>query len=240
MLLPIGLVITALLLVMPTTANEAPQISDKLKQRVKDSIAEFKIPPAIMNKAEDLKQHSQTAEYRQKVKGYEQRIAKIIGAEPTTDEDSQDSKPVKTDKFILFVSASMPETTLRRYAKDIAKVNGLMVLRGTIGDDRKLGPTLAFMARILKKQPYCEGLHCEFIKANVTIDPRLFSINQVKQVPALIFVQDMEFSDYIDKKEGDGLPERASAIVYGDASLKGMAGELYRLVKSERLKGWSR
>jgi hypothetical protein len=77
-----------------------------------------------------------------------------------------------------------------------------MVLRGTVGADDKLGPTLAFMAEVLKKNPDCEGVNCQFVKANVTIDPRLFAINEIKQVPALVFVEGFDFGGYVGRGRG--------------------------------------
>ena len=231
--LSILFVALSLLLPLQLLGDEAPAISAETRARVKAQIDKFVVSPEMKKRATALKHYVDQDTYQQKVKDYEKRIAAIVGIKPKSKgkEDDDEHKTRKTDKFILFISASMPITTLRRYAKDMAKVNGLMVLRGTIGDDHKLGPTLAFMAKVLKKNPDCEGMSCQLIKANVTIDPRLFAINQVKQVPALVLVEDMLFSDYIAKKTGDGLPAKSAAIVYGDASLKGMIKELIILGK---------
>nr|WP_282099844.1 type-F conjugative transfer system pilin assembly protein TrbC [Pseudoalteromonas luteoviolacea] len=139
------------------------------------------------------------------------------------------------DKLILFISSSIPQPTLRRYARAMEKVGGLLVLRGTVGDPHKLQPTVRFMEHILKKDDLCAPPDCDYLGTHVTIDPRLFTRNRIKQVPALIFVEDMDMTNYIDKKEGDGMPESTQFIVYGDASLKGLATELHRLSKNERL-----
>jgi hypothetical protein len=217
--------------------TEAPVISKQLKQRAQTTINQFEIAPELLNKAKALQQLAATPEYQQKLKGYEKRVAKAVGigslsgSKKTADEKE---KSRQDGKYILFISASIPMPTLRRYARDIAKNDGLMVLRGTVGDnDNKLGPTLAFMAEVLKKNPDCEGVNCKYVKANVTIDPRLFVINDIKQVPALIFAKGMDFGGYVGKGQGLSaeLPGKAGVVVYGDASFGGMVEGLIKRIE---------
>jgi type-F conjugative transfer system pilin assembly protein TrbC len=215
---------------LAASQTEAPVISKQLKQRAQTTINQIKLSPEMQKRAEALRQLTSTTNDQKKIKDYENRVAIAAGigslsGSKNADEDKKD-KASKSGKYILFISASIPMPTLRRYAKDIAKNDGLMVLRGTVGADDKLGPTLAFMAEVLKKDPYCEGVNCEFVKANVTIDPRLFTINEIKQVPALVFVERFNFGGYVGKGQGGELPGKAGVVVYGDASFGGMVGGL--------------
>lgn len=216
--------------------NQTPVVSEEMKKRVEQQIKEIKLPEHIKERAEKLKEYTESEEYLEKQHAYEAKIKRLLELDNSGIEPTEKAKNYsETDRFVLFVSSSLPESTLRRYAKSIEKVNGLMVFRGTVGGRKKMMPTIQFMERILKVDPFCETQPCEYFKANVTIDPRLFELNDIKQVPALIFIENMDFSNYLDKHSGDGMPTAANAIVYGDASLSGMAKELYRMTKNPHI-----
>jgi len=64
-------------------------------------------------------------------------------------------------RLYLFVSSSVPQTTLRNYAAMLERVGGgqiSVVLRGFVGGMKKIRPTMEFIGGILKKDPACDLL----------------------------------------------------------------------------------
>src|SRR3546814_14823474 len=57
---------------------------------------------------------------------------------------------------VLFVSSSMPISTLRNYAVQLEKVRGVMAFRGVPGGLRKMGPMAKLTAQILRLDPRSE------------------------------------------------------------------------------------
>lgn len=228
--------LAALVLAFSLSGKESNHISGELKHRVQKTVDDFTISEEMQRRAGQLKAVTESETFKEKQKQYETRVKSLLSGEAVQFADMKDKQPaVSHDRLILFISSSMPQTTLRRYAWAMEQVGGLMVLRGTVGDPHKLQPTVRFMEHILKKDALCTPPDCDYLRTHVTIDPRLFTRNGIKQVPALVFVENMDMANYIDKKEGDGMPENTPYVVYGDASLKGLASELHRLSKNKRL-----
>ncbi len=216
------------------TKTVAYEVDEKMQQRVKSNLEKVSIPDDLSSRALDLEKHIKSEAYQDKLKEYGKRVKFAVGLDDLEPKQKATEEIDLSDRFILYISSNIPIETLRRYAKSVEKVNGLMVLRGTVGSDRKLQPTVRFIEEILKTDSLCE-YQCEYLKVNVTIDPRLFQLNNIVQVPALTFIENMDMVNYIDKREGDGIPERSQTIVYGDASLHGMINELFRLTKNKKL-----
>ncbi|MDT1914036.1 type-F conjugative transfer system pilin assembly protein TrbC, partial [Acinetobacter baumannii] len=74
---------------------------------------------------------------------------------------------------IAFVSFSMPEEDIRNLINEMAKVKGGVVIRGLVDDDFK--KTVAKVASLKTK----DG-------AGLMIDPTLFQLFDVKQVPTYV------------------------------------------------------
>lgn len=124
---------------------------------------------------------------------------------------------------VLFVSSSMPLITLRRYAYDLEKVGGAMILRGGVGGLSTLRETLGFSQKVLTVKTDCVQ-NCKFMATPILIDPILFKRYQIDKVPALVLEKSStEPHCKVDFDHGAG------SIVYGDASLRGMLDELNRL-----------
>ena len=224
------------------TFAQTVELNKTKLERLKATINKFKIPSRLEKKALSLKKHVNSEQYLSQQKKYEAQIKNILNIESPEDinkknNEEQKTNPLQTNplhSLILFISESMPIETLRRYAKDIEKHGGLMVLRGVVGnDDSKLLPTIKFMENVLKKDKDCSGFQCEFLKTNVTIDPRLFMLYNIKQVPALVFAKNMSMINYINQNNENSMPALTKFIVYGDASLNFMAQELARISKDD-------
>lgn len=75
--------------------------------------------------------------------------------------------------LMIFVSASIPEPSLKALMIQSKKVGGVLVLRGLIGN---LKNTQEFFARVSKEN------------ASAIIDPRLFDLFQIKTVPTFVLL----------------------------------------------------
>ena len=125
------------------------------------------------------------------------------------------------ERIYLFISSSVPETTLRTYIEQIAGLrdpNVVVLIRGFIGGMKYMGPTLKFIGDLLEKDPSC-GLSCGLYGVNVEVDPLLFRRYGILQVPAVVYVPDIE----VLGPGSEGLSRNArvgkSYAFYGDAAL---------------------
>lgn len=214
-------------------------VGKKELSKVQAILNEIKPNLDMAKKAEQLKAYSKSPEYIERQSRYEKSISNFIGIETNNNEDLIEL--IDTDQLILFVSSSMPIETLRRYAKQVNKVGGLMVFRGTLGDGTYILPTMKFFHNVLKKDERCEGVSCDIIGTYLTVDPRLFRVNSIQKVPALVFSEDLNLLNYASDKENDhSFPSASDFVVYGDATLLGMVREIHRQTKNDKLKTYIR
>ena len=132
-----------------------------------------------------------------------------------------ESKPEQKERAeetaILFISASIPMTTLRNYASAASENNTVMVIKGMVGEDpSKLAPTLEFFRRILVEDPDCDKSGCPILNVKIAVDPGRFDYYQITQVPALVVESD---SDFLPICQGGSQYRPVGRIVYGDATL---------------------
>ncbi|MDA8091563.1 MAG: type-F conjugative transfer system pilin assembly protein TrbC [Nitrospiraceae bacterium] len=125
------------------------------------------------------------------------------------------------ERIYLFISSSVPEATLRTYIEQIAELKDpsvVVLMRGFIGGMKYMGPTLKFMGKLLEKDPSC-GLSCGLYGVDVEVDPLLFGRYGILQVPAVVYVPDIE----VLGPGSEGLKRNAkvgrSYAFYGDAAL---------------------
>lgn len=144
-----------------------------------------------------------------------------------------------TERIYLFVSSSIPMTTLRNYAADSARLadpNISMVMRGMIGGMKTVRPTTEFVSRMIVKKTDCKVFQerCEAHKVNFLIDPLLFRKYRITQVPALVYVP---HTNVIERDKSEGLTEAEGEfyVLYGDASLEYLLETLRRETKSRSL-----
>lgn len=143
--------------------------------------------------------------------------AQVMGAAGLDKNNSGEQGPkLAGNQLVMFVSSSMPIETLRNYARDLSKVGGVMVMRGTVGGISKMVDTITLTRKVLNADPTCEGATCRMWGTEMLIDPMLFRIYGINKVPALIYQPDMNIQSYCDGLEK---VNKASTIVYGDASL---------------------
>lgn len=116
---------------------------------------------------------------------------------------------------VLFISSSIPLDTLRRYAADLERVRGVMVLRGAIGGLTHIRPTVEWIAKVIRRDENCSSESCSMRNVEVIIDPFLFDRYQIDSVPALVVDPRFEIAGHCNEKHVvSNVP-----VVYGDASL---------------------
>jgi conjugal transfer pilus assembly protein TrbC len=130
------------------------------------------------------------------------------------------------ERIYLFISSSMPVSTLRNYAADIDRLKDphiTMVMRGFVGGMRYIKPTIEFVEKILVKNPNCDvsGQQCDLFHVPVNVDPLLYSRYGIQSVPAILYVRGLHS---IDPEESEGIENNASIsdayLVSGDVSLE--------------------
>ncbi len=187
-----------------------------------------KISAFDLKRAEEITtkitEYSNSADFKQKQNALKSQVYKTAGLEEDT--GTEKGPELVSDQVVLFVSSSMPVQTLRNYARDLAKVNGVMVLRGSVGGISKIGATMKLTHDALRADPTCEGANCKMWGTQMLIDPVIFRVYGINQVPAMIYQPNMHIQSYCDGLENIN---RASSVIYGDASLHGMLTRLNQL-----------
>jgi hypothetical protein len=83
---------------------------------------------------------------------------------------------------------------------------------------------MEFIAKILRKNPSCEGPRCVMRALDVVVDPVQFKNHGIAKVPALVMEPNFDFQSYCEKgatASGTSVP-----VVYGDASLRSLLERL--------------
>jgi type-F conjugative transfer system pilin assembly protein TrbC len=122
----------------------------------------------------------------------------------------------KGNKIYVMISRSVPLQTLRNYVKSIVSMNlnATMVMRGFVGGAGKIMPTVEFIMDVIKKDPSCEWsiTHpCETYDTGITIDPTLFRVYGIEEVPAIVVARGIPV--------GNATPIEAYVIT-GDVSIE--------------------
>ena len=184
--------------------------------------------------AEDTAAIFNSREYQRKLQGQIDTLKSRL----YPDQENPDQPPVSRkeknqnnflmpdERIYLFVSSSMPASTLKNYASDLDKLrdpNIVMVMRGFVNGIRFIKPTLEFIDNILIKDPNCNPAtsqstsQCDAYQANISIDPMVFSRYGIETVPAIVYARGVN-----ETETGQGTTENTAADAYlvsGDMSL---------------------
>lgn len=223
----------------------AQNIDEDLKNRIdalnqKNGVAKTDLVLDALNRAEDtnvktIKDILASDSYNNRLNSYNHKARQVLGLEtqesftPLPSEETN----VIGDRLVLFVSSSMPISVLRNYVRDIDRVGGVMIFRGTIGGIDSFMPTVEFLRQLLAVDVSCTAANCDMRTTNISIDPQRFSHHGIARVPALIFEKNMKIQAYC--KQGDSGP-KAQTIAYGDASLAGLTNAIYQANEEPALK----
>src|SRR3546814_355872 len=162
-------------------------------------------------------------------------LRQALGLEPAEEQALAKGAPAVTAKGwvpVLFVSSSMPISTLRNYAVQLERVHGVMAFRGVPGGLRKMGPMAKVTAQILRLDPGCEGPNCVMRNVQLIIDPVVFRQHGIAQVPALAMIPGDPTQAYCERDDDS---PRASHVVFGDSALSGMFEAYARLGGKEEV-----
>lgn len=132
-------------------------------------------------------------------------------------------------RAILFASQSVPLPTLRAYAAQLEKTNGVIVFRGIPGGVSKIQPIVELTQKIILKDPACKGQDCAVFDVGVIVDPLMFRANAIERVPAITTVDHDPFAAYCERPDEESAAALGSIVTYGDAHLSGHLEELARL-----------
>lgn len=161
------------------------------------------------------------------------RLGQALGLEAPDMKAIADAGPAPAAKGwvpVLFVSSSMPTTTLRTYAAQLEKARGVMAFRGMPGGMTKVAPMAKLTAEVLRRDPGCEGPACMMRDVQVIVDPLVFRQHGVMRVPALAMIPGDPALPYCEREEES---PRAARVVYGDAALSGLLEEIARVGREE-------
>ena len=101
------------------------------------------------------------------------------------------NQEAKTPEVMIFVSLSMPEQSLKLWAQQAEKVDGILLLRGLI--DNSIQVTTQKTVKLFS----------DSLKGGFNIDPEKFTQYHIQSVPAVVLTKGQDYD-----------------VVYGDTSLE--------------------
>lgn len=206
---------------VPALAESPVRINQAMQKAAEKAASDINISPDLQQRIMSLQMEMQGEAWQARLHDMEAQAAGVLGIakEFNAAAAKEAESPAQNhDRLYVFVSHSMPIETVRRYAANLEKIpGGVMVLRGFVGGGREMAPTARFIADVLKKDPECEGKTCEMRNVEVLIDPILFKRHNISRVPAVVFAENVENIGHC--QEGtEHLPPATNAI-FGDAGL---------------------
>ncbi|ELM1533903.1 conjugal transfer protein TrbC [Salmonella enterica] len=212
--------ITPEMMAAANIANSA--LAESMNGKEHESVRKF---------AASISQYSMSDDFREKQKALK---AQVLGTSGLNADPAEEQGPTLAgNQLVMFVSSSMPLATLRNYARDLSRVGGVMVMRGTVGGISKMGETIKLTRDTLVQNPACEGHKCKMWGTEMLIDPMLYRLYGITKVPALIYQPDMNIQSYCDGLEN---ATKASAVVYGDASVRRLLERLNFIAPDQKVK----
>jgi hypothetical protein len=209
----------------PTTLPELPEAE---RRRAFEGLRARSPSPAMETRARTALDAGKDAFAAQR-EAMAKRLRQALGLDaPDMETAAKAAAPGATEHWVpvLFVSSSMPITTLRTYAGQLEKVGGVMAFRGMPGGLTKVGPMAKLSAEILRIDPGCEGPACTMRNVQLIVDPLLFRQHGVNVVPALGLIPGDPTQPYCERDDDS---PRAAHLIYGDAALSGLLEEYARL-----------
>ena len=221
---------------LPSPALPLP--SQVMQKRAFDAMRSRKANPALEERARAARAagEAQLARDREEMGKH---LAQALGLEaPSTKAITDAVSPAAPKSWVpvLFVSSSMPITTLRTYAVQLERAHGVLAFRGMPGGLNKIGPMAKLSAQILRLDPGCEGPACAMRDVQLIVDPILFRQHGVARVPALGLLPGDPTKPYCEREEDGPAAARATHLVYGDAALSGLLETYARLGGKEEVR----
>ncbi|MFY9270809.1 MAG: type-F conjugative transfer system pilin assembly protein TrbC [Candidatus Manganitrophaceae bacterium] len=220
-----------------------------IAKRAEEIAKNLKVPKnqhqhTMQSEAEKLAQMLHSKAYQKKLQAETERIKETLFKE-----QRDQAGPIRTEeagkrgtgryllpseRIYLFISSTMPMTTLRNYANDLglfSDPNIQIVMRGMVGGMKYVQPTTEFVSKITVKDTHCKLFReeCAVHPVNVFADPFLFRRYRIDRVPAVVYVRGLSV---IDPIMSEGPEENAKMddyhIIYGDSSLEYVLKKIYQ------------
>lgn len=196
--------------------------------------------PKAQETAEKAVEYFHSEECQNRINAESTRIKKDLFQEYVKEEKGPKKLP-DSERVYIFISSSMPIPTLRTYALEIEQIgdkNITMVMRGFVGGIEKFAPTMKFCQQILMIDPACSINDCEGINAEIEIDPNLFRRFGIKEVPAIVYAQNVNL---IDPEQSAGVESNTKGQIsgyrlYGAVPIDYALDKFYQESKSKNLK----
>jgi len=155
-------------------------------------------------------------------------------------DNQQNAFLMQDERIYLFVSSSMPQSTLKTYAADLDKLrdkNIIMVMRGFVGGVRVIKPTLAFIDSVLIKDQNCDSANskCDAYQININIDPALFLTYGVQTVPAIVYARGVNETEMEKGQGATGSAASDAYIISGDVPFEYALAEITKESKSSQI-----
>ena len=164
------------------------------------------------------------------------------GVEKRSKTKSSDSFLLEDERLYIFISSSVPVSTLRTYVSVIDQLKDprvFLVMRGLVDGIGSMTPTIKFFGKLLAKDINCDVLaqKCESYTAQISIDPHLFPKYGIENVPAVAYVKGVNL---VDAGRSEGEAENLNGtqnayIVYGDVSVERGLEIISRETKNKRV-----
>lgn len=198
--------------------------------------------------AEGVSRYFQSEEFQEKIESEKARLyGEVYGSQADCHQETAKTpgnmeRLSPQERIYLFISSSVPTTTLRHYVQAIdsfGEPNIKVVMRGFVGGAKFVKPTMAFLKEILFIDPECDPTRerCRTYGVEVIIDPLLFGRYRVEKVPAFVYVPSISSSD---SQMSEGLESNKISnnyLVYGDMSIEYALRLFSRERKSPGLEG---
>lgn len=220
--------------------NEVKAVLDTAEKIKSDVRVEEINNPKAQKAAEKAAVYFHSSECQNSIKTESERIKKGLPHEYVKEEEGTINLP-DTERVYIFISSSMPISTLKTYALQIEAIgdkNITMVMRGFIGGVEKFGPTMKFCQQVLMVDPDCQSNDCEAVRAQIEIDPNLFKKFGIKEVPAIVYAQNVNL---IDPEQSAGMDGNVKGKIsgyklYGAVPIAYALDKFYQETKSNNLK----
>lgn len=134
----------------------------------------------------------------------------------------EEEKDRYESQILVFISASMPDITVKRYLDQTREIDAAVVMRGLVNDS--FIDTQKYLARVLEKDETSK-------QPTILIDPTLFSRFGIQQVPITVVTEEQ-----IQACKKDFCPTPVHHTVSGDVSLAWALGLISRQIDSASLK----
>ncbi|MGO9139696.1 MAG: type-F conjugative transfer system pilin assembly protein TrbC [Syntrophales bacterium] len=187
----------------------------------------------------------QSAEFQNRLKAESERIQKeIMGGAGQKKYYADTTKSAKdglsNEQIYIFISSSMPASTIRNYVQDAAYLNDpniILVLRGFVGGVKQIKPTLKFTRDVIKKDSNCTK-SCDNYNVKVQVNPPMYSRYNIDRVPAILYVQGVLPKEAALLKSNN--TEFPNWVIYGDASLETATEIFADKTKKESMRAMNR